>query len=65
MTTRCKECQGTNVQRAMWVRVNTDETLDQVFDDSYSASGAASFAGTWCEDCEAHTELRQRFEVTP
>jgi hypothetical protein len=51
--TRCNVCNGTNVQRAMWVRVNTNE-MDGDFFDRCPPEGTAD---TWCEDCKAHTEL--------
>jgi|TARA_R110002110_G_scaffold1445_3_gene6173 hypothetical protein len=46
MMYRCQECNGTNVNIAVWVNPNTDERLDDAALDP------------WCEDCEEHAKLR-------
>lgn len=54
---RCKKCNGTNVQVATWVRVNTGEVIDDFGSpDCYDT--------TWCEDCEDHTGVDYSEEVS-
>lgn len=50
MSYHCARCKGTNVQHAMWVNPNTDEVFDEF--GSWCAGD-----NSWCEDCEAHTDL--------
>lgn len=52
MAERCTVCKGTNVQRVMWVRVNTDEPIDDYWD-----SAPNHLPDTYCEDCGEHQLL--------
>jgi len=52
MAERCTVCKGTNVQRVMWVRVNTSEPIDDFWEDAPS-----HLPDTYCEDCGEHHPL--------
>ena len=50
MPVRCSKCGGTNVQVAMWVRVNENKIMDDF--------GSWDFEDTkYCEDCDEHVRL--------
>jgi hypothetical protein len=44
----CDKCEGSNVQMQMWVRINTNEVIDDANDEL-----------NWCEDCEEHVTLTE------
>ncbi len=46
----CRACGGTNVQHAVWVRLNTNEVLEAFGSWCYGDN-------SWCEDCETHVQI--------
>ena len=46
---KCAVCDGSNVQRTVWVRLNTGEAVEE--------TSSWDVTENWCEDCDAHVQI--------